>query len=374
MSGIYVHIPFCKQACTYCDFHFSTNQQLRGQLVDALCREIAQRRDELNGPIESLYFGGGSPSILSNDELSQIFGSLHEHFDLSALNECTLESNPDDHSDEKLVHWRSLGIDRLSIGIQSFIERDLRFMNRAHSVEEAAECVPRARRNGFNNITIDLIYGIPGQSHEEWQGNVQKALLLEPDHISSYCLTVEEITALHHLVKTGEVEEKTDESIEKEYLFLHRKLEDCGFEHYEISNFAKPGKRALHNANYWSGNAYLGLGPGAHSFDGNNRRRWNVSNNPKYIKAIADGSKYWEKEELDGRDQTNERLMTGLRRIEGVELREFPASDQRVILDQLEALEPSLQKAIVYESNQLRLDPEHWLLADAVIRELMVME
>ena len=198
MSSIYVHIPFCKQACTYCDFHFSTNQALRSKLVRSLLQEIEQRSEELSGPVESVYFGGGSPSILSQEELASIFEKLHATFDLAQVKEVTLESNPDDHTEANLKHWRSLGIDRLSIGIQSFLARDLQMMNRAHNAAEAEECIRAAREAGFKSLTIDLIYGIPGQTMEQWQSNVQKAILLNPDHISAYCLTVEERTALHH--------------------------------------------------------------------------------------------------------------------------------------------------------------------------------
>ena len=374
MSSIYIHIPFCKQACTYCDFHFSTNQKLRQPLADALCQEIAARSDEERGPIQSLYFGGGSPSILSEGELIQIFERLHQHFDLSALSEVTLESNPDDHSSEKLNLWRKLGIDRLSIGIQSFIDRDLELMHRAHNAKEADRCIKASRDAGFESLTIDLIYGIPGQSMAQWQSNVQKAILLEPDHISAYCLTVEDRTALDHQVKKGLVQEKEDDIIEKEYLFLHRKLEDCGFEHYEISNFGKPGKRAIHNSNYWSGRSYLGFGPAAHSFDGKNKRRWNVANNPKYIKAIAEGTLYWEEEILSERDQVNELLLTGLRRKDGVNLTLIKPQHRSAIASSLEALEDHLKQAIDLTDGHLRIKPERWLMADAVIRELMIEE
>ncbi len=372
MSSIYVHIPFCKQACTYCDFHFSTNQALRSKLVRSLLQEIEQRSEELSGPVESVYFGGGSPSILSQEELASIFEKLHATFDLAQVKEVTLESNPDDHTEANLKHWRSLGIDRLSIGIQSFLARDLQMMNRAHNAAEAEECIRAAREAGFKSLTIDLIYGIPGQTMEQWQSNVQKAILLNPDHISAYCLTVEERTALHHLVTKGKITEKEDDTIEREYLFLHGKLEDGGWEHYEISNFGKSGKHALHNSNYWSGKAYLGIGPAAHSFDGVNKRRWNVSNNPAYIRALEKGEGYWEEEVLTDRDRSNELLMTGLRRSDGVDLSLLPDAHGKAILQSADSLQGPLGDALQHQRGRLSIEPSKWLLADAVIRELMI--
>ncbi|NQV52057.1 MAG: radical SAM family heme chaperone HemW [Flavobacteriales bacterium] len=372
MSSIYVHIPFCKQACTYCDFHFSTNQTLRGKLVDALCREIHMRSAEVDGPIQTLYFGGGSPSILNAEELSKIFDALTQAFNLTQLQETTLESNPDDHSGENLKLWRSLGIDRLSIGIQSFIERDLRLMNRAHDVSQAETCVRSAREAGFNSLTIDLIYGIPGQSMLEWQGNVQKALALQPDHISAYCLTVEERTALHHLVENGKVIEKEDTVIEDEYLYLHQALETAGWRHYEISNFGVAGKEAVHNSNYWSGQSYLGFGPAAHSFDGQSKRRWNVSNNAVYIRSIEQGVAYWESEVLSERDRSNELLMTGLRRADGVDLNLLPPAHRKAILSSVESLTGGLLESLQVEGAVITMDATKWLMADAVIRALMI--
>lgn len=371
MAGIYIHIPFCKQACTYCDFHFSTQQTLRKPLIDALCKEIDDRLSKSATAFKTLYFGGGSPSILKADELQLLFDVLNKHLDVSELKEVTLESNPDDHTSEKLELWRSLGIDRLSIGIQSFIDRDLKFMNRAHNAEEARHCVARARAAGFEALTIDLIYGIPGQSHTEWQSNVQKAIQLEVDHISAYCLTVEERTALHHQVEKGHVEEVSDEEIEKQYLFLHRKLEDCGFEHYEISNFAKAGKRAQHNRSYWKGTPYIGIGPAAHSFDGQQTRRWNIANNPLYIKALANNTPYWESETLTETERTNEILITGLRTRKGVDLNQLPESHRNSIQAQTENYQAKHPGLLVLEEGLLRMNPEAWLLTDQVLKEVV---
>lgn len=372
VAGIYVHIPFCKQACTYCDFHFSTNQKLRAPLVDAICQEMEQRKSEIKSPVQSLYFGGGSPSILNASELDQIFEALHQHYDFSEVKEVTLESNPDDHHAEKLKQWLSLGVNRLSIGIQSFMDRDLELMNRAHNAQEADRCVQSARAAGFDALTIDLIYGIPGQSMKQWQSNVQKAVSLDVDHISAYCLTVEERTALHHLVEKGEVEEKDDSVIEKEYLYLHRKLADCGYEHYEISNYAKQGKRALHNSSYWSGSQYLGFGPGAHSFDGKFKRRWNVANNARYINAIGDKEAYFEEELLNADERFNEVLMTELRTKAGVDLSTVGEKHKQHLINTINHQDEPMRSALTIQDERLLLNPERWLMTDAYLRELVV--
>ncbi len=372
MAGIYIHIPFCKQACTYCDFHFSTNQKLRKPLIDALCVEIKQRSHEIKEAPATLYFGGGSPSILNEEELAQIFETLSSSFDVSRLTEVTLESNPDDHSAEKLKLWQSLGVNRLSIGIQSFIDRDLILMNRAHNAHEASNCVKNARETGFEKVSIDLIYGIPNQSIDEWKNNIQRAIDLAPEHISAYCLTVEEKTVLHHQVAKNMVTEKDDETIEREFLVLHELLTKAGFEHYEISNFGKPEHMATHNGSYWQGLDYVGFGPAAHSFDGATKRRWNVSNNPQYIKAISEGGRYWEDEILTDTDRTNEQLMTGLRRHQGIDLSTLPKNHQAVIAQNLQQLNGDLKSCLWQEGEQLGIKPENWLLADALIRELMI--
>lgn len=364
MSGIYIHIPFCKQACTYCDFHFSTNQQLRKPLVEAICKEIEARAGEVKSPIQTIYFGGGSPSILHEGELTLIIETLNASFDLDQVQEFTLESNPDDHTKEKLGTWKNLGVDRLSIGIQSFIDRDLKMMNRAHSSDEALQCVNNAREAGFKKLTIDLIFGIPGQSLDEWKQNVDTAISLNTEHLSAYALSVEERTALAHQVAKGIIAEKDDEQMEREYLFLHDRMLDAGFEHYEISNYSLPESGAVHNASYWSGEPYLGIGPSAHSFDGKNTRRWNVSNNPAYIKALNSDSEYFETEILSEQDRSNEQIMTGLRTAKGIET--------SVIANKsLISLPSEIRSMLAITESSVRIQPEHWLMSDAIIRELI---
>lgn len=345
---------------------------MKTQIVDAICKEMTLRKSETDESISSIYFGGGSPSILSDEEMSKVFETLNENFDLNSVQEITLETNPDDHSVERLKFWKSLGVNRLSIGIQSFIDRDLTLMNRAHDAQHAKTCVEQARKAGFESLTIDLIYGIPDQIFEEWQANVQKAIALNTDHVSAYCLTVEEKTALDHQVKKGLVTEKSDEEIEREYLYLHRSFEQAGLAHYEISNYAIAGKQAFHNSSYWSGKTYLGFGPSAHSFDGKNTRRWNVAHNIKYAKAIAEGSEYFETETLSSSEKTNEQIMTALRTATGLSLNEIDPNYKQEILRQAETLSPRLKSCLWKSESHLGIKPENWLMADAVIRELMV--
>ncbi|MEZ4720688.1 MAG: radical SAM family heme chaperone HemW [Flavobacteriales bacterium] len=372
MSGIYVHIPFCKQKCSYCDFHFSTNLKLQNDLVDSLCKEIELQKDYLSEAPQTLYFGGGTPSILSQENLSRIFEALHKYFDLSQLSEVTFESNPDDHSVENLRFWKSLGINRLSIGIQSFIDRDLKLMNRAHNADHAKQCVEQAREAGFESLSIDLIYGIPDQSFDQWKANVQEAIQLNPDHISAYCLTVEPKTALAHMVAKGEIFEKSDEVIEQEYLYLHQTLEAAGYEHYEVSNFSKPGKRAAHNSNYWSGKAYLGIGPSAHSFDGNRKRQWNISNNPTYIKKLRTSEEWFDTETLKETERYNEMIMTGLRTKSGIDISAWPSKTQEELLSSIHKLPTQLKSSIAEDHGRIRISPERWLVSDAIIREIIL--
>ncbi len=372
MSGIYVHIPFCKQACTYCDFHFSTKLNHQDKLIEALCKEISNKRDPLYSPITSIYFGGGSPSVLSKKNLENVFGHISESFDLARVEEITLESNPDDHSAENLSFWKSLGINRLSIGIQSFFDRDLSFMNRAHKANEATDCVAKAKNAGFEHLTIDLIYGIPNQSIGEWKSNIEQAIALGVDHISAYCLTVESKTVLAHLVNSKKVIEKSDEETESEYLLLHQLLERSGFEHYEISNFARLGSKAIHNSNYWSGKPYLGFGPSAHSYDGNNKRSWNVSSNAAYIKAIEENASYSKSEQLSAIERANEQIMTGLRRKNGIRTQDWPEATKSKFKQNLTQLPPQLKDSLKFSNETISIHPKSWLMADAIIRELII--
>ena len=316
MSGIYIHIPFCKQACHYCDFHFSTSTKKKGQLVEMLGRELKLRKNEIPGTIQTIYFGGGTPSLLSSEELESIFLSINQNFEVSDSAEITLEANPDDLSEEVLKVLNDSPVNRLSIGVQSFFEADLKLMNRAHNATEALESLKLAKRY-FDNISIDLIYGIPGQSDKQWIENLEIALELDIPHISSYALTVEPKTALETFIKKGKIQPVTDEKFRNHFDILVQKLTNVGFEHYEFSNYGKPGFHSENNMAYWLGKAYLGIGPSAHSYDGKTRS-WNVANNSLYISALAENKIPQQQEVLSLTDSYNEYIMTRLRTKFGV--------------------------------------------------------
>ena len=319
MSGIYIHIPFCKQACHYCDFHFSTSMKKKDEMVLALAKEIQLRKSEFeNETIETIYFGGGTPSILQISDLIFLIDEVYKNFTVAENPEITLEANPDDLSKERIIELSKTPINRLSIGIQSFFEEDLKMMNRAHNSEEANECLEEATKY-FNNISIDLIYGIPGMSNEKWKRNIDAALSFGIPHISSYALTVEPKTVLSKLIQTGKINNPSDEVAEAHFRILVETLENKGFVHYELSNFGKSSYFSKNNSAYWLGKKYLGIGPSAHSYDGISRR-WNVSNNSIYLKSLDENTLPCETEILSKTDRYNEYIMTGLRIIWGVSL------------------------------------------------------
>lgn len=320
MAGIYIHIPFCRQACHYCDFHFSTTLTLKAALVDAIVHEAHLRNDYLKGEsISTIYFGGGTPSLLSKAEIQSILQTIYSLNTVEHGAEITLEANPDDLTHDKLTELKSLGVNRLSIGIQSFIEQDLRFMNRAHNAQQALDCVKLAQQIGITNISIDLIYGTQTLDDLDWLDNIETAIKLGVNHISAYALTVEDRTALANHIKTGKANPVDEEKSARHFYMLIDKLAAAGFEQYEISNFAKPGWRSKHNSSYWQGVKYLGLGPAAHSFNGR-QRHFAVRNNPVYIKQIGQGQLPIEEETLSLADRYNEYVMTALRTIEGINL------------------------------------------------------
>jgi oxygen-independent coproporphyrinogen-3 oxidase len=319
MAGIYVHIPFCKKRCSYCDFHFSTTfSSYRGKLIEAICLELEMRKTELQEKsVETVYFGGGTPSLLTKEELTSIMSTIREHFKLADTPEMTFEVNPDDATTENLADWKALGINRLSIGLQSFQETDLTWMNRSHTTQQGETAVHLAQAQGFDNISIDLIYGLPELSNEQWVSHLNQALSLNVQHISSYCLTIEAKTALNHFVENGKLSRPTEDQQSEQFDLLVSTLGLAGFEQYEISNFAKDQKYAKHNSAYWSFTPYLGVGPSAHSFDGI-QRRWNVANNTKYYQQMGKNQDWFEVEILSASEKWNEYFLTGLRTKWGV--------------------------------------------------------
>lgn len=325
MSGIYIHIPFCKQACHYCDFHFSTSMKKKDEMVLALAKEIELRKNEFeNDVVETIYFGGGTPSILEISDIKLLIDAVYKHFDVIENPEITVEANPDDLSPSLsfrrnlFEELKAIGVNRLSIGIQSFFEDDLKLMNRAHNSEEAKKCLEFATQY-FDNISIDLIYGMPNMSNEKWLQNIETALSFNVPHISSYALTVEPKTALKKLIQTGKIDEPRDEVAQEHFQILVDKLSENGFIHYELSNFGKENYFSKNNSAYWLGKKYIGIGPSAHSFNGTSRS-WNVSYNAIYLKSIAENQLPSETEILSKNDRYNEYIMTGLRTIWGISL------------------------------------------------------
>jgi len=320
MPGIYLHIPFCKQACHYCNFHFSTTLNLQADFIAALLKEIELKKDYLNGDnITSVYFGGGTPSLLSASQINHIIEQLAKYHTLNKDAEITLEANPDDLNKNYLIDLKATPINRLSIGIQSFHDKDLQYMNRAHNAEEAKKCIDLAQAAGFNNLSIDLIYGTPGMDQQQWLANIKQTLSYNMPHISAYCLTIEPKTAFGNWFEKKEIAPINEDKANQQYEILINELNNNGYEQYEISNFCLPGNEAKHNSSYWKGIPYLGLGPSAHSFNGNSRT-WNISNNAKYIKSINEGADFFETEKLSKPMQYNEYIMTALRTKWGISL------------------------------------------------------
>lgn len=319
MAGIYLHIPFCKQACFYCDFHFSTSLKKKDELISCMQKELVLRKDELqNETIETIYFGGGTPSLLSTEEIQSLLDTIEENFSVIESPEITLEANPDDLSDAVILELAKSPINRLSIGVQSFFEEDLKSMNRAHNANEAKNCLSMATRH-FDNITVDLIYGVPKMTNKRWKENLHTLFNFGINHISSYALTVEPKTALDSFIKQGKYPKLEEQVAREHFEILVEETQKQGFVHYEISNFGKPNYFSKHNTSYWQGKKYIGIGPSAHSFN-QTHRSWNVSNNAKYIKSLQENVLPNEVEMLTINDQFNEYIMTGLRTIWGVSL------------------------------------------------------
>ena len=317
MSGIYIHIPFCSKKCSYCDFHFSTSfAEYRDRMIDSLQQELETRLADLKEDLpRTLYFGGGTPSLLTENELQKLCTTVERIKPLNELDEITLEANPEDITEIAIAGWKRCGINRLSIGIQSFNSEDLSWMNRAHTVEQSRNAVKLVQANGFDNLTIDLMYGLPNLTISQWKDHIQEVLSWNVPHISSYCLTIEKGTLLEKKIATGAIIQPQDDDAIQQFEVMIELLEEAGYEHYEISNFAKKGHRSKHNSSYWNGDSYIGIGPSAHSFDGG-KRRWNVSNNSLYMKR----QDWFEEEVLTEKEQWNEHVLTRLRTSDGISL------------------------------------------------------
>lgn len=375
MAGIYIHIPFCKQACHYCDFHFSTSLKYKDQMIEAICQEILLRKNEIaNNIVETIYFGGGTPSILEINEIEKIINTVYQNFLVSSNPEITLEANPDDLTTEKIIALKKTAINRLSIGMQSIYEDDLKMMNRAHNAAESKHCLETASQY-FDNISVDLIYGIPNMTMQQWQTTIDYIVDLKIPHISCYALTVEPKTALEKLINQGKIAQTDDAQAHDQFLYLIDRLTQNGYEHYEMSNFSKPNFQSKNNSAYWLGKKYLGIGPSAHSYDGKNRS-WNIANNIIYLKKIENNEPTFELEKLTINDRYNEYIMTGLRTIWGVNLEKIKQDFGEHFLEYLlHQIKPYIQNKQLYlEHNILRTTREGKFFSDGISANLFKVD
>lgn len=375
MAGLYIHIPFCRKACNYCNFHFSTSLNQINEMVSSIAKEMEMRAKEIDEEINTIYFGGGTPSLLHIDLLETLMNTARRHYNINDQAEITLEANPDDIVLEKAEAWKALGINRFSIGIQSFADENLKWMNRAHNAKQSTTAIDLIKQTGFHNYSIDLIYGTPGQSMEGWIKDLRTAFELGVPHLSCYALTVEEKTALNSLIKKGELPEINQDEQADRFEALMQLSADAGYHHYEISNFALPGYESKHNSAYWDGVVYLGFGPSAHSFDGV-KRKWNVSNNTDYIKSLTNHLLPQKEETLSKIDVLNEYIMTALRQSKGIEKKILLEKGGQTCLSEISSLiKPYLKTHKVVEDEKgWRLTNDGKFFADGIAATLFSVE
>lgn len=362
MAGIYIHIPFCKQACTYCNFHFSTLLNNAEAMVNGITREILMANDFIDDTqkIDSIYFGGGTPSVLPAESIEQLHKHIRQKFSITSNAEITLEANPDDITAEQLMRWKNIGINRLSVGIQSFDDAELKWMNRAHTAAQSLKCLEEINHAGFKNFSADLIYGSALQSLEKLQQNLNRLFHFRVPHISCYALTVEPKTALHHLIQKKKFPEINPDVQAEAFEIVCRLMQEKGYEQYEISNFCLPGFCSRHNSSYWQGKPYWGFGPAAHSFDGKNKRRWNLANNALYLQNIEKNNLPFEEEQLIQTQQMNEAILISLRTSEGLDMEKFAQHFGKTNADRL------LNHAQKYiSSEKINLNQQHLVLTQA---------
>lgn len=372
MSGLYLHIPFCRKRCTYCDFHFSTTfENYRNSLITALLQELVLRRLESKGAIQTIYFGGGTPSILTHAELSLIFEAIRQQYVVASDCEITFEANPEDINEQNLKFWMSVGINRLSIGLQTFSDSDLNWMNRAHNVSDGLDGIRLAQQVGFNNISVDLIYGLPDQSLAAWEASLAAVFKLGVQHLSAYCLTIEPKTTLNHLVSKKKLQPANEVLQSEQFLTLLAKAAQHGFLQYEISNFSLLGFHSKHNSSYWKFLPYIGVGPSAHSFDGT-QRRWNVRNNTAYMKGVGKNERWYESEVLSANAYRNEQILLGLRTAWGLDLGSLKAAFTSKESAQIE--EFARLNWLYYQNNQILLTQEGKLHADGIAAALFRLD
>ncbi len=372
---LYIHIPFCRQACHYCNFHFSTSLKYEDEMITALAREMEMRIDFLKSKkLTSVYIGGGTPSIISTTNLKYLFNAIHSTFEVMTNAEVTLEANPEDISKENLKTWKEVGINRLSLGVQSFHDQDLDWMNRIHDADAVSNALNLIQEANIE-YSLDLIFGTPGLTKEMWIQNLHTAIELKPSHISAYALTVENKTALHSMVQKGQVKESPPELISEQFYIADELLEKAGYLHYEISNYALPGKEAVHNSNYWDSKEYLGIGPSAHSYNGT-LRSWNISSNAQYLSFLSAKHNPSTHEELTPFDQINEYLMTRLRTSKGMNIQDW---NQRFAASLRKEPEEMINKKLksgemISDGENYKLNKTYLFTADSVISDLFAIE
>ncbi|MBP3516840.1 MAG: radical SAM family heme chaperone HemW [Parabacteroides sp.] len=373
MAGLYIHIPFCTKRCLYCDFFSNTDMKFKEPYVKAVIREMELRQEYIQGePLETIYFGGGTPSQLQRPDFERIFEAADRLFGIRSCKEITLEANPDDMTPEYMASLRDLPFNRISMGVQSFQEKDLRFLNRRHDREQALRAVGLCKENGIPNISIDLIYGLPGQTLEEWQENLDEAIRLDIPHISAYHLIYEEGTALYRLLEAGKVTPVDEELSVTLFSTLIHKLSEAGYLHYEISNFARPGYLSRHNSSYWTGKRYIGIGPSAHSYNGESRQ-WNISSLPRYLQGIETGTPDTEREELDIHTKYNDFIITGLRTMWGIriaDIREQFGEEKQAYLER-QAATYLRQGLLIRQDGTLALSEKGIFISDGIMSDLL---
>lgn len=375
MAGIYIHIPFCRKACHYCNFHFSTSLQKAPEVLKSIEKEIELRAEEINEEINTIYFGGGTPSLIESESIASMLNQVKKYFKIAADAEITLEANPDDIDILKAKSWKSMGINRFSLGIQSFADENLQWMNRAHNAGQSFAAIDTIRNAGFENFSIDLIYGTPGQSMEGWLNDVETALKHKIPHLSCYALTVEEKTALQTLIQKGEKQEVNQDEQAERFNMLMGLTTEAGYHHYEISNFALPGFESKHNSSYWEGSSYIGIGPSAHSYNGE-KRKWNIANNIKYVEAISKHILPLEEETLSQNDKLNEYTMTSIRRSKGIEKNKLTQlGGEESLLEIKKMIQPYLESNKVVEDEKgWRLTSEGKFFADGIAASLFILD
>ena len=374
MSGIYIHIPYCKQACHYCDFHFSTSMKTKNEMIDCIVKEMDIRESEFSKKTDSVYIGGGTPSVMTNLELETLFNGLEKKISFDKIKEFTIEINPEDLVSEKLEFYKNIGINRLSIGVQSMNNDVLKWMNRSHDVTQVINGLNNAKDAGFENISLDFIYGTPKDLNRDNKAELLEILKFNPTHLSCYHLTIEDGTYFGHLEEKRKLKIIEDDISQKEFTWISEKLKSENYRHYEISNFAIQGKESFHNSNYWNQSAYIGLGPGAHSFR-NSTRRWNISNNRLYIKNMKAGIPYFEKEVLSTYDLVNEKIMLGLRTLNGFDKNHLLSIINEPMKDEIKIKINAFlkDKILISKNNIISMNPEKWLLSEYVSRELFIL-